>query len=161
MLVSIITRETPSSVSVSAAAPWNAPGTVIAPVAMMKLWPVIRRGSELTVPIVPGLVSVQVVSAKSSGVSLPSRDLRICSLNAAKKPAKSRFAAVLDVWHDQAAPPVLAGKVDGDAEVQGTIRRGETACRSCSVNCAAIDGTRNIDCTIAQPIRCVKLTFGR
>ena len=78
--MSIITRATPSSVSVSGDAPWNAPGTVIAPVAMMKLCPLIRRGSELTVPIVPGLVSVQVVPAKSSGVSAPLRAFSIWSL---------------------------------------------------------------------------------
>ena len=38
-----------------------------------------RRGTELTVPIVPGLVSVAVVPAKSSAVSAPVRALRTSS----------------------------------------------------------------------------------
>src|SRR3989442_3309078 len=42
----------------------------MAPVAMIEPWPFMRRGTEATVPIVPGLVSVIVAPAKSSGSSL-------------------------------------------------------------------------------------------
>ena len=37
----------------------------------MKPWPGMSRGTECTVPIIPGLVIVPVVPAKSSGESLP------------------------------------------------------------------------------------------
>ncbi len=47
----------------------------IAPVAMIEPWPFMRRGTEATVPIVPGLVSVIVAPAKSSGRSLLVRAL--------------------------------------------------------------------------------------
>ena len=59
----------------------------------MKPWPGIRRGTECTVPIVPGFVMVAVVLAKSSGVMAPVRTLRIISSYAAKKPAKSNSSA--------------------------------------------------------------------
>jgi len=42
----------------------------MAPVAMIDPWPIIRRGTEATVPMVPGLVSVIVAPAKASGSSL-------------------------------------------------------------------------------------------
>ena len=45
----------------------------------MKPWPGMRRGTECTVPIIPGLVIVAVVPAKSSGESLPARTLRMRS----------------------------------------------------------------------------------
>ena len=38
-------------------------------------WPGISRGTDCTVPIVPGLVSVTVAPGKSSTVSLLVRDL--------------------------------------------------------------------------------------
>ena len=40
------------------------------PVAMMAPWPGISRGTEPTVPTVPGLVSEMVVPSKSCTVSL-------------------------------------------------------------------------------------------
>jgi hypothetical protein len=45
----------------------------IAPVAMIEPWPCMSRGTEATVPIVPGLVSVIVAPVYASGRSLPSR----------------------------------------------------------------------------------------
>ena len=53
------------------------------------------RGTEWTVPIIPGLVIVPVVPAKSSGESLFVRTLRISSSYAAKKVAKSSSSACL------------------------------------------------------------------
>ncbi len=61
----------------------------------MNPWPGMRRGTEWTVPIIPGLVMVTVVPAKSSGVIAPVRTLRINSSYAAKNPAKSRSSACL------------------------------------------------------------------
>src|SRR3989441_9216211 len=46
------------------------PSVRIAPVAMIEPCPFMRRGTEATVPIVPGLVNVMVAPAKSSGTSL-------------------------------------------------------------------------------------------
>ena len=43
------------------------------PTATMTLWPGISRGTLIWVPMPPGLVSVAVVPAKSSSVSLPPR----------------------------------------------------------------------------------------
>ena len=53
------------------------------------------RGTDSCVPIVPGLESVTVVPAKSSGLSLFERTLRITSSYAAQNPAKSISLAVL------------------------------------------------------------------
>ena len=46
---------------------------------MMAPWPLMSRGTECTVPMVPGLVSETVTPAKSSAVSLPSRARRTMS----------------------------------------------------------------------------------
>ena len=55
------------------------PSARIAPVAMIEPWPFMRRGTEATVPIPPGLVSEMLVPWKSSAVSLFSRVLLISS----------------------------------------------------------------------------------
>ncbi len=46
---------------------------------MMAPWPFMRRGTEWTVPMPPGLVSEIVVPWKSSTVSLLARALRTMS----------------------------------------------------------------------------------
>ena len=46
---------------------------------MMTPWPGISRGTDCTVPMVPGLVSVTVAPAKSSATILPVRTLRMSS----------------------------------------------------------------------------------
>ena len=46
-----------------------APMVRMAPVAMIEPWPFMRRGTDATVPIVPGFVRVIVAPAKSSGRS--------------------------------------------------------------------------------------------
>ena len=46
---------------------------------MIAPWPVISRGTEWLVPMVPGLVRLIVVPAKSETWSLPPRALRITS----------------------------------------------------------------------------------
>ncbi len=51
----------------------------MAPTPTMVPWPGIRRGTECSVPIVPGLVSEIVVAWKSATVSLLVRALRTMS----------------------------------------------------------------------------------
>ena len=68
--VSVMTLLTAIRASVSGAAPWNSAGYSIAPTPMIAPWPFISRGTEWTVPMVPGLVRLIVVPAKSSTVSL-------------------------------------------------------------------------------------------
>ena len=51
----------------------------MAPTPTMQPWPATSRGTECSVPIVPGLVSVIVVAAKSSTASLPLRARRTTS----------------------------------------------------------------------------------
>ena len=46
---------------------------------MTKPWPGISRGTEWTVPIMPGFVIVQVVPAKSSGDTVPPRTFSMSS----------------------------------------------------------------------------------
>ncbi len=95
MDVSVITLLTASRASVSGAAPWYSAGYSIAPTPMIVPWPAISRGTECTVPMVPGLVRLIVVPAKSSAVRLLLRARRTTSSYAAQKPAKSIASAPL------------------------------------------------------------------
>ena len=61
--------ETLMSLSRSGSEPWNSGGYSIEPTPMIAPWPCISRGTEWLVPMVPGLVKVIVVPAKSSTVS--------------------------------------------------------------------------------------------
>ena len=90
-----MTFETPSSATRDFSIPRRPGGSMIAPVAMMQPWPGISRGTEATVPIPPGLVSVIVAPCRSSGDSDPSRVLRIRSSYTSRKPAKSIVSAPL------------------------------------------------------------------
>ena len=63
-------------VMVSSAAPWNSGGNSIDPTPMIAPCPFISRGTEWLVPIVPGLVRLIDVPAKSVTWSLPLRALR-------------------------------------------------------------------------------------
>ena len=77
--VSVITLLTASLAIVSSAAPWYSVGYSIAPTPMMQPWPLISRGTECWVPIVPGLVRLIVVPWKSGSASLLSRARRTMS----------------------------------------------------------------------------------
>ena len=59
--------------------PENSAGYSIDPTPTMVPWPCISRGTEWLVPIVPGLVMLSVVPAKSSVVSLLLRARRMMS----------------------------------------------------------------------------------
>ena len=67
------------SVSCSSLIPLNSAGYSIAPTPTIVPCPAISRGTEWFVPIVPGLVRLIVVPAKSSVVSLPARARRMMS----------------------------------------------------------------------------------
>ena len=70
---------TPSSTRAFSLVPWYCAGYSIAPTPMIAPWPLVSRGIEWFVPMVPGLVSEIVVPAKSSAVSAPLRALRMTS----------------------------------------------------------------------------------
>ncbi len=107
--------------SVSGAAPWKCAGYSIAPTPMIVPCPSIRRGMECSVPIVPGLVSVIVVPAKSSTVSLLLRARRTMSSYADQNAAKSLVsAALMDGTRSWRVPSGLVD-VDGEAEIH--VRR--------------------------------------
>ena len=76
-----------------------------------------RRGTECTVPIMPGLVIVTVVPAKSSGASLFVRTLRMSSSYAARNAGEVERVGVLDVRDEQRARAVGPLDVDREAEV--------------------------------------------
>src|SRR6266566_5219777 len=67
----------------------------IAPVAMIEPWPFMRRGTEATVPMVPGFVRVIVAPAKSSGTSLLVRAVSTSVSYVAWNVAKSMPSACL------------------------------------------------------------------
>ena len=71
--------DTPSSARVRSSAAWYSAGKSIAPTPTMTPWPGMSRGTDWTVPIVPGFVSVIVAPWKSSTVSLFVRTLRMSS----------------------------------------------------------------------------------
>ena len=64
---------------------------------MIAPWPLIRRGTEWLVPMVPGLVRLTVVPWKSATVSLLSRARRTMSSYADQNAAKPiRSAPLID-----------------------------------------------------------------
>ena len=84
---------------------------------MMAPWPCIKRGTEWLVPIVPGLVKVMVVPAKSSTVSRPARAFfTICSYAVPELGEVQRLAA-LDAGHQKLASAILLRQVDRQAEI--------------------------------------------
>src|SRR5438270_588119 len=62
----------------------------MAPTPTIAACPASSRGTDCTVPTVPGFVTVIVVPSKSCGDSLPSRTLRSCPSYACQNPAKRR-----------------------------------------------------------------------
>src|ERR1700753_1300970 len=129
--VSVISLPIPSSAMRSSLAPWNSAGYSMAPTPMMAPWPGISRGTECSVPMVPGLVSEIVVPWKSVTVSVPARVLRNTSSDRAphvlvRRPelAEVHLLGALDVGHQELAAAVLGLLVDGEAEVD-VPRRGD------------------------------------
>ena len=75
--MSVVTLLTASWANAAGSAPSNSAGYPMLPTPTMKPWPGINRGTEWTVPIMPGLVMVHVVPLKSSGEILLLRTLAI------------------------------------------------------------------------------------
>ncbi len=107
--------------SVSGEAPWYSAGYSIAPTPMIAPCPTIRRGTEWTVPIVPGLV----MSDRRCPRSRPGRwslllqgaaDDVLAGSPGTRAP-KSRVVGLLDRGDQQAAGAVGFRHVDGQAEV--------------------------------------------
>ena len=107
----------PRRARVSWEAPWYSAGYSIAPTPMIVPWPGISRGTEWTVPMVPGLVREIVVPAKSSTASLPARAWRTIVLVGRQNWRKSIVSASLMVGTRSWRAPSLFCQVDGQAEV--------------------------------------------
>ncbi len=73
------TLPSPSWATTRGSAASKPAGYPSAPTPMMAPWPGIRRGTDCTVPSVPGLVSDTVAPAKSSGAILLVAILRMRS----------------------------------------------------------------------------------
>ncbi len=71
----------------------------------MAAWPAISRGTDSTVPIMPGLVIVTVVPAKSSTVILLVLTFLTSSSYARTKAAKSSVSARLMFGTSSVRPP--------------------------------------------------------
>ena len=107
----------------SSLAPWNSAGYSIAPAPMIAPWPRISRGTECTVPMVPGLVSEIVTPREVLGGQLavagPPHDVLV----GGDELAEPHGLGVLDARHHQLAVAVLALQVDRQPEVG--VRRGD------------------------------------
>ena len=122
---------------------------------MMQPWPGISRGTECSVPIVPGLVRLIVVPAKSATSSLPDRALRTTSSYAIQNWRKSRVSAALMFGTRSCREP---------SAFRTSIARPRLTCSgwmsvglpSTSAKNAFISGIALSARTIAKPIRCVK-----
>src|SRR5882762_11592826 len=130
----------------------------IAPVAMIEPCPFMRRGTEATVPIVPGFVSVIVAPAKSSGTSLLVRALSTSASYVVWKVAKSMPSACLMTGTTRACLPSFFST--------STARPRFTACGSkrcgfpsTSWKACVMTGSSRAARAIAYPIRCVKEIF--
>ena len=69
--------EIDSDESTSGIIAWNSAGYSMEPAATIVPWPSMRRGTDITVPIIPGFVSVILAPVRSSGDSLFVRALAI------------------------------------------------------------------------------------
>ena len=93
--------ETLMSTSLSGSEPWNSGGYSIEPTPMIAPWPCISRGTEWLVPMVPGLVSVMVVPAKSSTRQLAGAGLLHHLLVRGPELGEVQRLAALDARHQQ------------------------------------------------------------
>ena len=125
---------------------------------MMAPWPAISRGTECTVPMVPGLVSVMVVPAKSSTVSLLLRAFLTMSSYAVQNRTKSSVSAALMLGTSSWREP------SGFCRSMARPRLTWAGCRttglpSCSPNAVFIAGIRPSALTSAYPMMWVNDTL--
>ena len=129
-----MTFEMPSSASRDFSIPRRPGGSTIAPVAMMQPWPGIRRGTDATVPIPPGLVRVIVAPCMSSGDSDPSRVLWIISSYTSRKPAKSIVSA-----------PLITGTINvREPSLRCTSTASPRFTCSCTMRCGLPSSSPNV-----------------
>ena len=91
----------------------------------MAPWPGIRRGTEPSVPTVPGLVSVIVVPSKSSMVSLFARARVTMSSNASTYWAKFSAPASLILGTLSERDAILAFDIHRDADIDAVAHRSK------------------------------------
>ena len=75
----VTTFDAPRSARARSSAPMNSGGQSMEPTPTITPWPGMSRGTDCTVPMVPGFVSVSVAPWKSATVSLFWRTLRTMS----------------------------------------------------------------------------------
>jgi hypothetical protein len=125
---------------------------------MIVPWPCMSRGTECTVPMVPGLVSEIVVPAKSSTPSLPPRARRTTSSYAFQNCAKSSVSACLMLGTRSWRVP--SGFARSIARPRLTCAGVRTAgLPSTSVYALFIAGISPSASTSAKPMRCVNETL--
>ncbi len=112
-----MTFSTPSCSSVARGACAKPGGNAIAPAAMIAPWPTIRRGTDATVPMPPGLVSVNVAPVCSSTDELVVARLGDELFVGGAERREVEAGRVLEHRHDQEARTVFLLRVDGQAEV--------------------------------------------
>src|SRR3954452_20640367 len=125
---------------------------------MIAPWPAINRGTEWTVPMVPGLVRLIVVPAKSSAVSLPVRALRMRSSYAAQNREKSSVSAFLMFGTTSEREPSSFARSIARPRLtwSGDVTAGLP---SVVVNARFMTGNSASARTSAKPIRWVKETL--
>jgi hypothetical protein len=123
-------------------------------------WPGISRGTDWTVPMVPGLVSVTVTPVKSSGETLLFLTLAMSSSYRAWKAAKSRVSAsLMQGTRRVRLPSDLATSTARPSPTWGW--RTTAGLPSTSVYEEFMTGTSRRARTTAYPMRWVKLTLPR
>ena len=145
------TLPTPSSASVSRVGALVLGRVVDRADADDRPWPGISRGTESCGPDRAGLVRVTVVPAKSSGVSLFARTLRMTSSYAAQNPAKSSVVGALDVRHQQGPRPVGPAATSTARPRLTWSWRTTSGLPSTSAKSCVIAGTASRACTIGPP----------
>ena len=127
---------------------------------MMLPWPAMSRGTDATVPSPPGLVSVMVAPAKSSGMRRLVRAFSTAASYAAWNPAKSIVSAR---WMTGTTSPRLpsfrcTSTARPSPMPSGCTRYGAP---SCLMRVWPITGCCLVACTSAQAMRWVKEILSR
>ena len=152
--MTVITFDTPHTLSRSSGTPSMPGGQVMPPVATIVPCPLMRRGTDALVPKPPGLVSVTPAPLSSSGLILPTRERWMRSSNAARKP-----------WNPSAPQSRMTGtssdrlpslRSTSTAIPRSTVSRGTLwGLPSTRAKAVAMPGVLCTARTIAQAMMCV------
>ena len=130
----------------------------MAPVATIVPCPGIRRGTEATVPIPPGLVSVMVAPLSSSGLTWPARVRLTRSSNESRKPRNPWAAASRTTGTRSERLPSL--RSTSTARPRLTVSRTSLwGLPSMTWKPVPIEGSACAARMIAQATRCVNDSF--